>query len=196
ILVLYIVGRILLHVRGGNRNPVPLIGLALIVCGGVGILVGRLIKAAVSRQREYLADASAVQFTRQTSGLVGALKKIAGIPTGSNLRNPKAEDVSHMLFGSGKGFSGMFATHPPLFKRIQALDPSVRVAELEQLRRRWATSPPSGLAEDRARGFTAPADLPPDTAAPSGPAGAGLARGPAGPALPAPQAAVPVSAQQ
>lgn len=196
ILVLYIVGRILLSVRGGNRNPLPLIGLALIVCGGVGILVGRIIKAAVSRQREYLADASAVQFTRQTSGLVGALKKIAGIPTGSNLRNPKAEDVSHMLFGSGKGFSGMFATHPPLFKRIQALDPSVRVEELEQLRRQWATSPPSGLAEDRARGFTAPADLPPGTAAPSGPTGAGPARGPAGPALPAPQAAVPVSPQQ
>lgn len=153
ILVLSFVGRILLRVRSRERNPLPLLGLALIVIGSVGVFAGRLIKAAVSRQREYLADASAVQFTRQTAGLTGALKKIAGVPVGSELNNAKAEDVSHMLFGSGKGFSGLFATHPPLLKRIQALDPSVSAEELEQLRQRWAAAPPSGLAEDRAMGL-------------------------------------------
>jgi Zn-dependent protease with chaperone function len=153
ILVLALVGRVLLHIRGGQRNPLPLVGLALIVIGFAGIFIGRIIKAAVSRQREFLADASAVQFTRQTAGLTGALKKIGGLPAGSNLRNAKAEDVSHMLFGSGKGFAGLFATHPPLVKRIQALDPSFRPAELDQLAHRWSAEPPSGLAEDRARGL-------------------------------------------
>lgn len=167
ILVLYIVGSILARVRGGQRNPVPLIGLALIGCGLIGIFVGRIIKAAVSRQREYLADASAVQFTRQTAGLTGALKKIAGLPTGSQLRSARTEDVSHMLFGSGRRFSNVFATHPPLFKRIHALDPTVSEAELEQLRRQWAQSPPVGMAEDEALGLapgTGPA-----APAPSGP---------------------------
>ncbi len=152
ILVLSYVGRILLRVRSRERNPLPLLGLALLVIGSVGVFVGRIIKAAVSRQREYLADASAVQFTRQTAGLTGALKKIAGLSDGSELRNAKAEDVSHMLFGSG-GFSGLFATHPPLLRRIQVLDPSVKREELEALRRQWAATPPSGLAEDRAMGL-------------------------------------------
>jgi Zn-dependent protease with chaperone function len=157
ILVLAIAGRTLLYAggRGRNRNAAPLVvvALALVVAGFVGVFVGRLIKAAVSRQREYLADASAVQFTRQTEGLTGALKKIGGLPAGSDLASAKAEDVSHMLFGSGKGFAGMFATHPPLLKRIQALDPRVTREELDRLARRWATAPPSGLQEDRAMGL-------------------------------------------
>lgn len=158
ILVLAIVGRILLLVRGGQRNPLPLVGVAMMVAGFVGILVGRIIKAAVSRQREYLADTSAVQFTRQTSGLVGALKKIAGVPAGSNLRNAKAEDVSHMLFGSGKGFSGLFATHPPLLKRIQALEPNTTEAELQQLRQQFAAAAPSGQQEDTRLGLAPAGD--------------------------------------
>jgi Zn-dependent protease with chaperone function len=162
ILVLAIIGRVLLRIRGGQRNPLPLVGLALIIIGGAGIFIGRMIKAAVSRQREFLADASAVQFTRQTSGLTGALQKIGGLPAGSNLNNAKAEDVSHMLFGSGKGFSGMFATHPPLVKRIQALDPSFRPEQLRSLAQKWSSSPPSGLAEDRALGLAGARDvLPP-----------------------------------
>ncbi|QSB12950.1 M48 family metallopeptidase [Natronosporangium hydrolyticum] len=161
ILVLAFVGRILLHVRGGQRNPVPLIGLAMLAVGFIGLFIGRIIKAAVSRQREYLADASAVQFTRQTAGLTGALKKIAGIPAGSNLRNAKSEDVSHMLFGSGKGLSGMLATHPPILKRIQALDPTITEQELAQLRQRYAQAPPSGAQEDRAMGLTGGGSLPP-----------------------------------
>jgi Zn-dependent protease with chaperone function len=180
ILVLYFVGSILARVRGGQRNPLPLVGLALIGCGLIGIFVGRIIKAAVSRQREYLADASAVQFTRQTAGLTGALKKIAGLPTGSKLRNAKAEDVSHMLFGSVQRFSNLFATHPPLFKRIHALDPSVSVAELEQLQRRWAESPPVGMAEDEALGLASGSGRPPAAA----PAGGRVAAGGPIPAAP------------
>jgi Zn-dependent protease with chaperone function len=157
ILVLAVGGRLLLYTGGGRdrdgRNPLPLIGIALLVAGYGGVLAGRLIKAAVSRQREYLADASAVQFTRQTAGLTGALKKIAGLSEGSKLRSAKGEEVSHMLFGSGTGLSSLFATHPPLLKRIQVLDPSVNVAELEAQARGWAQTPPSGLAEDAALGL-------------------------------------------
>jgi hypothetical protein len=150
ILVLAIVGRVLLHVRGG-RNPLPIVGLALIVVGYVGVFFGRMIKAAVSRQREYLADASAVQFTRQSAGLAGALKKIGGL--GSRLRNDRAEDVSHMLFGDGFLRGSLFATHPPLVKRIQTLEPSFDVRQLEELSQQWARTPPIGLAEDEALGL-------------------------------------------
>ncbi|MDG4771764.1 M48 family metallopeptidase [Solwaraspora sp. WMMD792] len=164
ILFLAVIGRGLLRtgfVSGGrsrsdNRggNPLPLIGLAMIAAGYVGVLVGRLIKASVSRQREYLADASAVQFTRQTAGLAGALKKIAGLPAGSQLKSPKSEEVGHMLFGPGGRLTALFSTHPPIADRIKALDPSFDPAELTTLSRRWAAAPPSGLAEDRALGLT------------------------------------------
>jgi hypothetical protein len=88
-------------------------------------LFGRLIQAAVSRQREFLADASAVQFTRNPSGLAGALKKIGGLSQGSELQSDRAEEVSHFFFANGlkSRFFG-FATHPPLIERIKALDPS------------------------------------------------------------------------
>jgi Zn-dependent protease with chaperone function len=158
ILFLSVIGRNLIFFGGGrgsrdNRNPVPLIGIALLVAGGVGVLVGRIIQASVSRQREYLADTSAVQYTRQTAGLAGALKKIGGLPVGSQLRNPRRDEVGHMLFGPGARLSSVFATHPPLVDRIKALDPTFNPAELEQLQRRWASEPPSGLAEDAARGL-------------------------------------------
>ncbi|MBO0610235.1 M48 family metalloprotease [Myceligenerans salitolerans] len=154
LLVLFVVGRVLTLVRGGNRNPTPLIGLALIIAGAIGMGVGRLIQAAVSRQREYLADATAVQYTRQTAGLAGALKKIAGLRESSSIRNPRADEVGHMLFGSAKGLRGqLLATHPPLIDRIRALEPDTRPEDLEQLRRQWAGRPPSGAAEDRAMGL-------------------------------------------
>jgi Zn-dependent protease with chaperone function len=124
ILCLTIIGRVLIRTRG-RKNPLPLLGLALIVIGWVGVLFGRLIQAAVSRQREVLADASAVQFTRNPAGLAGALKKIGGLTEGSRLQSPHAEEASHLFFADGlsKSFFG-FATHPPLIERIRALDPS------------------------------------------------------------------------
>jgi Zn-dependent protease with chaperone function len=124
ILCLTVIGRILIRVRGKNAWPFLLLGLALIIIGWVGVLFGRLIQAAVSRQREFLADASAVQFTRNPLGLAGALKKIGGATEGSELQSARAEEVSHFFFANGlKSELFGFATHPPLIERIKALDP-------------------------------------------------------------------------
>jgi len=131
-----------------------LLAVIMIAIGSIGVLFARLIKAAISRQREFLADASAVQFTRQKKGLAGALKKIGGLQQGSYLDNRvMAEEVSHMLFCQGQKFSDWFATHPPLLLRIRRLEPGFRPARLEQLRKNWAANPPDGLAEDVALGF-------------------------------------------
>lgn len=130
ILCLAIVGRILLQARSGNsrdRNALPLIGLALLVIGYVGVFFGRLIQAAVSRQREFLADASAVQFTRNPLGITSALKKIGGLgETGSRVSAAHTEEISHMFFGNGLAapLFGLLATHPPLEERIRAIDPA------------------------------------------------------------------------
>src|SRR5690606_41455140 len=114
-----------------------------------GLFFGRMIKAGVSRTRESLADASAVQFTRQTRGLAGALKKIGGLDEGSRMADRgQAEEVSHMLFCDGLGLAGLVATHPPLVKRIQALVPCFRSDQLEQLCSRLRVAPPVGLDED------------------------------------------------
>ena len=128
ILCLAVIGRVLLYTRSRSskdKNPLPLLGLALIVIGWVGVLFGRLIQAAVSRQREFLADASAVQFTRNPAGLAGALKKIGGLDLGSKLQAAHAEEASHMFFGNGMGesFFHLMDTHPPLAERIRAIDP-------------------------------------------------------------------------
>ena len=110
--------------KGGN--PLPLIGLGLYVLGFIGLFFGRLIKAAVSRQREYLADSSAVQFTRNPEGIAGALKKIGAFAEGSRVKDPEAEEASHMFFGEALGLSAAnpMATHPPLVERIKRLDPN------------------------------------------------------------------------
>ncbi|MEO7797376.1 MAG: M48 family metallopeptidase [Opitutaceae bacterium] len=126
ILCLAVIGRILIYSRGRgsrDRNPLMLLGLALIVIGAIGVFFGRLIQAALSRQREFLADASSVQFTRNPAGLSGALQKIGGV--GSKLESAHAGEASHMFFGDGLGkpLFGMMATHPPLAERIRAIDP-------------------------------------------------------------------------
>ena len=160
ILMIGLIGRKVLEYGrfGGsrNRNAGALLVAALVamVIGYVGLFFGRLIKAGVSRSRERLADASAVQFTRQTAGLAGALKKIAGVGEGSRLSHRgDAEEVSHMLFGDGVGFSSLFATHPPLLERIRALEPGFRDEQLQRLRAEWRAAPPDGLREDIALGL-------------------------------------------
>lgn len=160
ILMIGLIGRKVLEYGrfGGsrNRNAGALLVAALVamVIGYVGLFFGRLIKAGVSRSRERLADASAVQFTRQTAGLAGALKKIAGVGEGSRLSHRgDAEEVSHMLFGDGVGFSSLFATHPPLLERIRALEPGFRDEQLERMRAEWRAAPPDGLREDIALGL-------------------------------------------
>lgn len=138
ILLLGLIGQAILRAlfySGGSRSRskdddnagllvIAAVALVLIVIGSIGSLVGGLIKAAVSRQREYLADASAVQFTRNPGGIAGALKRIGGFVTGSRLQHPRAAEASHMFFAQGvwEGLTGLMATHPPLTKRIKAID--------------------------------------------------------------------------
>ena len=116
--------------RSRDRNQGALvilaIGLALFILGYVGTFLGGLIKAAVSRQREYLADASAVQFTRNPQGIAGALKQIGANISGSRLKTAAAAEASHMFFAQGvwEGLTGLMATHPALPKRILAIEPN------------------------------------------------------------------------
>jgi Zn-dependent protease with chaperone function len=134
ILVLSIVGEIVMRSasrtsssnnKDNGRMVALLIGLALYLLGLGGVFFGNLIQAAVSRQREYLADASAVQFTRNPLGISGALKKIGGLSEGATIRNGNASEVAHMFFADGlvSHLGRMFATHPPLEERIRILDP-------------------------------------------------------------------------
>ncbi len=111
---------------GGGMALILAVGLGLLVIGGIGLLFGKLIKSAISRQREYLADASAVQFTRLPGGIAGALKKIGGRPETSKIEDGHAEEISHMFFGNAFGSFGwhLFSTHPALAERIQRIDPS------------------------------------------------------------------------
>jgi Zn-dependent protease with chaperone function len=114
--------------RRDGAGALLLAALAIMVLGYIGVFFGRLLQAAVSRHRERLADASAVQFTRNPGGLTGALLKIAGVSSGSRLASPEAEEVAHMLFAAG--LPRLFATHPPLEERLQELDPTFRASEL------------------------------------------------------------------
>jgi len=139
ILALAVIGRRMLasmhFTRGRNRNAgaVALVALAVVVIGYVGLFFGRWIQAAVSRQREYLADASAVQFTRSPEGIAGALKKIGARASGSRLK-ANSDEVGHMLFAMG--LSGrLFSTHPPLEDRILKIDPSFQPGEYAELAR-------------------------------------------------------------
>ncbi|WP_460185597.1 M48 family metallopeptidase [Thermopirellula anaerolimosa] len=111
--------------EGGLRAALLLSGLALVVIGYIGVFFGKLIKAGVSRQREYLADASAVQFTRYPDGIAGALKKIGALSEGSRIRDPHAEECSHLFFCDALSgtLMNLFSTHPPLVQRIRRLDP-------------------------------------------------------------------------
>jgi Zn-dependent protease with chaperone function len=144
ILVIGIAAReFLLRARGGGKDGAALLvfALAVMIIGWVGLFFGRMIKAGLSRQREFLADASAVQFTRQSQGLAGALKKIAATSEGSRLTAHDAEEVSHMLFGDGAGYSALFATHPPLLERIKRIDRQFDPQELAQMARAGASVP-------------------------------------------------------
>ncbi|MEE2731060.1 MAG: M48 family metallopeptidase [Pseudomonadota bacterium] len=108
--------------KEGNQL-IPL-GLALMVIGYVGLFFGRLIKAAISRQREFLADASSVQFTRNPDGIASALYAIQHYSGQSLLLHAHAEDMNHMCFGETvtMHLSGLLATHPPIEDRIRTID--------------------------------------------------------------------------
>jgi Zn-dependent protease with chaperone function len=111
--------------RRGSGAGIVLLGVAVWLIGSVGVLFANLIKAAVSRQREFLADASAVQYTRNPAGIAGALKKIGAAAGGSLLGARRAAEASHMYFAAGLGsyLRGLLATHPPLAERIRRIEP-------------------------------------------------------------------------
>jgi Zn-dependent protease with chaperone function len=129
ILVIGIIGgQILEHYRISARSVILFIGgILLAIIGYAGSFLGRLIQSAVCRQRELLADASAVQFTRNPHGLANALKKIGGYVYGSGIKAVAAKQASHLFFGESHRsglFSGFLTTHPPLEERIRLLDPA------------------------------------------------------------------------
>jgi len=135
LLIIGITGRIIMEVVGSSNRYRPsrntgqgvaiilVAGLILMIVGFAGVFFGRLIQAAISRSRERLADASAVQFTRNPLGLANALKKIGGLTYGSRIRSAHAEEACHMFFSNGLRTS-LFSTHPPLIERIHWLDPT------------------------------------------------------------------------
>lgn len=132
LLVIAFLGRVLMHAglrssvrsrnskNGGGQIAILLVGIAIMAIGYIGVFFGRLIQAAISRQREFLADSAAVQFTRNPSGIAGALKRIGFRDTGSKIQNDHAVDTAHMFFA--KALGGGMATHPPLQKRIRAIE--------------------------------------------------------------------------
>ena len=171
LLVIALIGRTVLRgatrVRGDRKGGVLivlLIALAVLIIGYVGLFFGRLIQAAVSRSRESLADASAVQFTRDPHGLRGALVKIGASSAGSRVGNPEVEEVAHMLFAPG--LSRFFATHPPLLERLKAIDPRFDPKEIDSARARMAAAQVEApQAADAMSLIDVAVDLP--TAAPS-----------------------------
>lgn len=122
---------------GGGQAAIAMIllGVALIVIGYIGMLFGRMIQAAVSRQREYLADAAAVQYTRNPDGIAGALEKIGQTSKGGKIEDGHAMELSHLFFASSfhTSFDKLLATHPPLKDRIAAIRPG---SDPEQIRKK------------------------------------------------------------
>ncbi|MEM1026452.1 MAG: M48 family metallopeptidase [Planctomycetota bacterium] len=147
IVVLTVIGRMVMNAaimsgsfprnrnqEAGGRIAMVTIGVGLVIIGSVGVVFGRLIQSAVSRQREFLADASAVQFTRNPDGIGNALRRIGGAvygqsrgagPRGTEIKSAHAEEAAHIFFGNAvSSLRGAFATHPPLEQRIQRVLPN------------------------------------------------------------------------
>lgn len=151
---------------GNNKNGaggILVLALGLVVIGYLGSFFGNLIKAAVSRQREFLADASAVQFTRNPSGIAGALKVIGSKGNSSRIKNPNADENSHLFFGEAiSRWASLFATHPPLATRIKRLEPgwNGNYATTRKVQATADSSQPgsAGANAERANATTASAD--------------------------------------
>lgn len=125
--------------RGKSAGRIKIVALGVFIAGSVGLLAGRLLQAAVSRRREHLADASAVQFTRNPGALQGAFITMAAIPEGSQLNHENTVNVAHMLFANttpswaNKLGSSWFSTHPPLEERVRAIDPRISAVKFRSL---------------------------------------------------------------
>lgn len=139
--------------RGGGAGAIVLLGVALMAIGYIGVFFARLIKSAVSRQREFLADASAVQFTRNPTGLAGALRKILTAAGGALVLTPRAEEASHLFFANAlRGrWLQLWATHPPIEERLRRIEPSFLSASAPKAEpaglAAWASAPSAAAAE-------------------------------------------------
>ena len=134
-------------------------GLALFAIGYLGLFFARLIKAKVSREREFLADASSVQYTRNPDGLAGALDQIRASSAGALIAGRRAEDFSHMFFGESVhlGLFGLFDTHPPIEERIERIRPGFEPAAYRGHR---AAEAPESAADSAVASSGAPAGAP------------------------------------
>lgn len=108
--------------RSSSRGYLVVLGLGLIAIGWCGVLLGNMLKAAISRQREFLADASAVQFTRNPEGIGGALKVIGGSQFQGHLNHPDCQEAGHLFFSAVMP-GWLWSTHPPLDVRIRKIEP-------------------------------------------------------------------------
>jgi len=160
LLVIGTIGQFIMRGTAGSGNrkagAIAVAGFAVMLLGYVGLFLGRLIQAAVSRQRESLADASSVQFTRDPQGLRNALVKIGALEAGSELHAAATEEVAHMLFAPG--VTRAFATHPPLIERIRALDPAFDEREFKRIAQQMRDQPVTagdGEAEPEVTGAAA-----------------------------------------
>lgn len=135
IFIISIIGRQIMHIRSSSfrsrsdsRAGIVVLGAAIAAAGWVGLFLGRWIRASISRNREFLADASAVQFTRNPAGIAGALKTIA-VDNHHGLLDAASEEVSHMMF-EAPSVERLFASHPPLMERIRHIEPDFNEAAL------------------------------------------------------------------
>lgn len=162
ILMIATIGRILLRTSSRSRNkksgPLPIVGLGLLIVGYLGVFFGRLIKSAVSREREYLADASAVQYTRNPFGIASALYKISEQES-LGIRSVHAEETSHMFFESSiRHFFSWMSTHPPLRERIHRVSPQfMSEAQIDTLRGKRRSSFKSDLNSNLSTQVSPPA---------------------------------------
>jgi Zn-dependent protease with chaperone function len=173
--VVAFIGRLILDFSPRNRrgnNGILALGFAVVALGYVGLFLGRIMQAAVSRQRERLADASGVQFTRNPQGLKEALVKIATTTEGSLLGTPHAEQAAHMFFAPA--LQRIFATHPPILERIRELDPQFDERQLAQLAQQVAAEGDVGSMSEQAAPGVARLG---QTAQPAGYDGGALAAG-------------------
>jgi len=174
ILVIHVMGMILMRsmmYSGGMRRrsrssgsqdgkgalAIILFGVALVIIGYIGMVFGRMIQAAISRQREYLADAAAVQYTRNPDGLAGALNKIGSKKKGAEINDGHAMEMSHLFFASSyhSALNAMFSTHPPIKKRIEAINPSFAdgsTKRSEKIRRKFEKEHASASKQTERRG--------------------------------------------
>jgi Zn-dependent protease with chaperone function len=185
ILVIHIMGMLLMrsvmYSRGGRTRSssngkgsgnitivILVMGLSLIIIGYIGMIFGRMIQSAISRQREYLADAAAVQYTRNPDGLAGALTKIGLKSKGAEINDGHAMEMSHLFFASSfhSALDKLYSTHPPIEKRIKAIKPSMNPEDLrrqDKMKQKFQEQHVSGgKGEPSTGGFAGHAALSPE----------------------------------